>query len=1169
MIDLHLFGPPEILYNGKPLNVTRRVTRALLFFIASSQSPVSRAEVMTFFWPDADEETARVNLRESLARLRAALPEPDLILTTPETMALDTGRINVDVLEFLRISEGISWAVWKLPPEGTLSSVLYEAMSRIVTLYSPSGFLAGIDLGFSRELEHWRDTRDTAFRQIAVQFLDRLYTHTLTSNGPGAALRWLDRAVQFDRWNDELNARYLNALLKAAKVTEARKFYHLLEELYRTELEMPLPEEIVGLRNHIFTRTGKTKQLPPTWPLHPTVQSPYVGQQTAFADLRRAFASGGGAVVLGEAGLGKTRFVQEFYRKLVPAPRLLLGVCHDLESNLPFQPWIDLLRRSVQRKEWGKLAAPWVAPMSLILPEMAEIRGDVTVPRTGMEFPRNILFEAVRQTLMILSQEEPLFLFMDDVHWADESSLGLLAYLLEQSFFDSRRGFLVITARIEETNTALDRILLTSFPRRLMRIQLTQLTLDEITELAHHVLSANPPAEFVQRLFQDTGGNPFFVLETLQGLVDPSQRPDLNNVTSLPLAGSIYQLIRRRIQALPQNARDVLMIAAVYANNFEANLMEEVQNLPTAEAVQALEELEKARLIQPGPKGQEHIYMFLHEKIRECVLLEISPAMTRLLNARIAEVIEKNLHGRSGMQAALLASHYENAAMFSKAFDYWVEAAQHAYRLGLSREATQNYERAERLIPRTPVLMDEQIYRLYSTWSDMAFENDASAILERINSTLLQMGWERQSNLLIGNAYDGLSEADMSANRFKEGVEHTNLALQYLQHEKNRFEFLEATIHRGVFAYMLGQIEQSQEWFTKVLELSQDMADDQTILRSRGNARYQMAITETLMGRPVSALQYASQAMDDHMRVNWAYGRVAAFSVTGLANYFLYNFAAGREACLYGLELAERLEGWRMLGYLNAYTSMNELELGNLGGAWTHAHKTIEIGSKYHHAEITGIGFRLVGDIYAYLNAFPQAARAYQQGLAVAGENFIALDNLLRLGAIQALSGQPAGLTMIQQAKDQLTHYGIKSLVTIAAVWQATLFALLGQSDSFEQASGTAEADLLRHSRPMAVNLLEYPRAMLEVRQGKLEEALARLERVLPIYTANELAWYDINAQQLRLIVSNRLGCDISALIEKLQETLLKVELTLGNTPLQPEWDAFFRQTLDPETQFI
>ncbi|MEJ5223463.1 MAG: AAA family ATPase [Anaerolineales bacterium] len=1149
MLEIRLFGAPEVLWNNAPLSLQRRANRAMLFYLAAQGRAVDRDALTELLWPHTSLKDSRARLRETLSRLRESLPAENLLVATPDTITFDFSQVRVDYLEFMRLSNTIANTPWRIPSEMPLPPSLYEMMSRLTALFRLPGFLNTGDADFSPALSAWRDGINNTTRLMTLRCIDRLFEHALLSASIEEALDRLHTAIRIDPYNEERQARFLTTMLNAGLLQPARKHYQSLENQYRNELNLPLPEEIATLKARLFDDSRPAGKNVFTWPLRPTLKAPFVGRESSLRDLRRHFVSGGGVIILGEAGSGKTRLVQEFYKRLSPSPRLMMGVCRPMASNLPFQPWIDLLRRCISSREWKALPPAWFAPLARLMPELYEMRPDLDNYRSEVEHPKSVFFESVRQILLVASSSAPLIIFIDDVHWADDSSLGLLAYLLEQGFFTGRHGFLIMTSRLEERNASLDRLLSASYLNRVNPIQLGQLSIEEIGQLVHHVLREPPPPGFAERLAREVGGNPFAILETIGAFLDRPTRPSLAEITRLPLVSGVHQMILARLRMVSHEGRDVLRAAALYGGSLTIEMLSRVVSLPEAVVARVFVELEALHFIQPETSDGAGNYTFVHEKFRESLLQDISPAQNHLFNRRIAEVLAADFDAQGPAQAAIIAQHFEAAGLFPQAFDYWVKAAQYAYRLAAVAKATELYKRAERLIARVSNFTEEQLYTLYASWSDMASVNDDVETLFRINKMLLAYGEERGSDLLMGIAYDGLGVARVAEKQFAEGLDFAKQSLAHLERSGYRHDYLKAQTHYGINLMMLGRLPESLQRFTEALASITDVTDPR-ILRARGSLLYQLSLVSTLSGQPTLGLEYATQCLADHTRLGWAYGQVSAYAVLGMANYYLGQYEAGYQSCLKGIAQSENIQGWRMPGYLYAFAAHLALELGLLGPAWDYGQQAIFFGETHQNGELLALGYKAHGDIYLRLRQAARAAEIYQQGLTLAGEHFVSLEYLYRLGYALLQLGVADGWQYIIQSIERSEAMGLRTISANARLLRLELFDSGGTSDSFE-----AEADDLmrtlqanqRHDLAVQVELI---RVRYFLQQGQDDRARKVLGGIPKQEEARLWIWPRITLNVLRRHLLPAAGQELAPAQTDLANDLTFLRAQSGNAPL-------------------
>jgi DNA-binding SARP family transcriptional activator/tetratricopeptide (TPR) repeat protein len=1155
MLRIRLFGPPMVYDEDQPITIKRRGTRALLFYLAAQGKPVTRDHLTDNFWPDLPLEQARRTLRDNLGKIRTDLPDKSVLQTQPDVVSLDFNKVWVDLLELQSLLAKIIPALQKLPEDAHLSSGLYNQMTAAVQLWNGQPFIANGELSISEELTLWMERIQVPLHEMLRRTLRRLARHDEILGNVNKVLEWLWLIRVFDEYDDEINCKIIEAYLQNNMQAEAQEFYEAMRSLYEIELNTEMPEGILALESRLYSPPIQASLDSAQWSIRPSVQVPFIGQAEVLNQLNLAYRTGGGILVFGEAGAGKTRLVQEFVRQRENALHLFIASCQPLETGMPFAPWISLLRSSVLPEQWQKLDPIWASPLTMLLPDLTKIRPDIPVYATEhTEVPRSVLLEAIHQLLLVIAENGPLVLVIDDVHWADESTLAIVSYMLNKSFFRAGRGLLIMAARVEEQNSLLDKFLLTTYPQPLRQAELRHLNRSETAEISSYVLEKETPELFIDRVQQETGGNPFFLLQLLQSLQENTT--DLEQVQYLPITQSVHELIQRRLQVLSPEARELLSIGAVLGSYFELPVIEEAISLSEEELVSALEQLEKARLVR-HLQQEGFSYGFVHEKIREGLLSELTPPRKRLLNQRAAKALEIQLAGNFAPYSARLAQHHENAGNLSEAFDYWVMAGQYAWRLASTYESIDAYKHAERLVPRTPGLSEAQLYQLYTNWNQVAFEIDDAVLLEDLNNSLYTLGQERRNDLLIGAALGGLSDAAMARNQFAEALEHVEQAHPYIERSQNIYELIQAQMRHGTYMYMLGQIRESQSWFQKVMDLTEN-SDDPHLINLRSVSHYHMGLTETMRGYTTRGIEHAQQSSRFIARVRSTYGEVEAYSVEGLAYYLSSACQLGLEACLKGLALADRMAGWRMYGYLASYAAMNEVELALIGDAWDHAQKAIEMGQRQGHGEIVCLGYRNIGNIYLELGDLKQAASAYQQSILAAGDHFVRLESAYRYGYTQFQQGDEAAFNSIQEAVDLAFKLDAGCIGMLAMPF--LLAALLKKSDYQhfdERASWFCEQVLERFGSDKGNYLVAYLRAEDAFQRKEYETAHALVEPLIPWYAQACLPWREINCLRIQRVSAKQLDLKGADEEQRMSELLDQIENSIKEAPFGAEFQSY------------
>ncbi len=391
--------------------------------------------------------------------------------------------------------------------------------------------------------------------------------------------------------------------------------------------------------------------------------------ETLLGRLEDAMAGKGGIVAVGgEAGIGKTRLLHEFAAEARGRRvQVLWGRCYEGEWAAPLAPWVEVLRAATGVFEGEVLAeaiglgAPTLAHL---VPEIAAL-----VPGTGEPVSlgpadeRFRVFDAVAEFLFRLAATEPLVLVLDDLHWADGGSLGLLEHL--SRFVGTQSLLIVATYRDTELRRGhpLDELLaVVRRERCFQRLRLRGLARADVAQLVAATTNRVLPAPVAGAITQETGGNPFFVEELArhlleEGKLDAAVAADRLDLRALRVPEGVRQVVRRRLARLSPDAHQLLTHAVVFTGGFDFRVLQVLTELPEEALLDALDEALAAQLIQPV-SGPAETYDFVHAIVRYALYDEWSPSRRVRLHRRLAEALEQVYAGRERERAAELAAQY-------------------------------------------------------------------------------------------------------------------------------------------------------------------------------------------------------------------------------------------------------------------------------------------------------------------------------------------------------------------------------------------------------------------------------------------------------------------------------------------------------------------------------
>ena len=523
-LSVLLMGTPVVKWGDQDIHIQRKLPRALLYYLAGHNQPINRDALSLLLWPDDAPSDGRRHLRENLSKLRAELPEPDVVVVDRDLISLDAGLVSVDLLEFQSILNENRRAAGLVPHNEPLPVPIFQSLRRAVELWRGPHLLAGFDWPESETYDQWVNENNRLV-DVSYQFcVLRLADHASASGDLEGASHWLQKAANQDPYNSDLHYRILTTMLEIGRQSEIASYCNYLKELYADE--GGLPASITQLCRKLQSPVKSPIQTRIQWPPVVTLRVPMVGRGDEMHRLRKASVRGGSAVIFGEAGAGKTRLAYEFYRQEDPLPRLMLLDCQENERSLPFQTLISSLRQCVQPDEWQFLATPWRVQMANLLPELLVLFPELHHYHSPqVEDTRPQIFEAYFQLMTLLAKNQRIIFILEDAQWCDGSTLSAVEYLLGRGFFHSP-NFLIVNSRLEILNPDLVEFL--DQPRRGVpneKINLPLLEPEEILEISRSILGESLPDGILQRLKQDTGGNPLYVIEWLKSRLLAAHHP--------------------------------------------------------------------------------------------------------------------------------------------------------------------------------------------------------------------------------------------------------------------------------------------------------------------------------------------------------------------------------------------------------------------------------------------------------------------------------------------------------------------------------------------------------------------------------------------------------------------------------------------------------------------
>ena len=416
--------------------------------------------------------------------------------------------------------------------------------------------------------------------------------------------------------------------------------------------------------------------------LTPDMDLEIAGRVAERATLEQAFKSAEAGdkrltFLAGEPGIGKTRLSSELAVTAHGRGALTLyGRC-DEELGLPYQPWVEAIGYLLEEagddllEEAVRLHGP---ELSLLVPSVSRRFPDVGAPAsTDAETERYRLLQAVTALLSLISEDQPVLLVLDDLHWADKPTLTLLRHVFTN--LKSTSLMIVSTYRDSDLETGHPLIDTVAALRRENGVEQLPVTgLDDVEMVslvqisAGHELDDNAKS-MALALRQETAGNPFFAHEILRNLVevgdlslgDDGRWVIKKSFDDLALPQSVRDVVGQRIARLGDESLKALRSAAVIGKEFDLELLAEVIGSDEDDLLDLLEAAISAGVVAEVP-GRNERFRFMHTVARNTLQGELSEGRRRRMHRKIAEALETSIGADPGSRAGELATHWIAAA---------------------------------------------------------------------------------------------------------------------------------------------------------------------------------------------------------------------------------------------------------------------------------------------------------------------------------------------------------------------------------------------------------------------------------------------------------------------------------------------------------------------------
>ncbi len=441
----------------------------------------------------------------------------------------------------------------------------------------------------------------------------------------------------------------------------------------------------------------------------------FVGRETERSAIRaiidRALSGHGSLVMVGGGpGVGKSRLAMEMaeYASRVGF-KYVVGHCYERDEPFPYLPYVEIIESNLAQAasldDFRRRLGDNAAELAQLAPSLRRVFPDIAQP---LELPpvqkRRYLFQSLSEALAQAARTRSYLYILEDLHWADESTLALLIHITQRI---SQLPVVIIgTYRdgYSDGNPALVRSLEELLRLGIRPQKLSGLSKESVAQMLNGLSRRQAPENLVSAIFEESQGNPFFVEELYRHLLEEGKvfdakgqfRTDIT-IDDIDVPENVRLIIGRRLERLDENEKRVLAAAAVIGRSFSFQLLTEISQIDVDELFTVVEKAQQMGIIVPSADGPERPFTFGHELVRQTLLAGISVPRQQRLHAGVADAIERLYPNALNERAGDITDHLLKAGPFAdgrRMVHYLTLAGKGALEAGAFEEARRSFRSA-------------------------------------------------------------------------------------------------------------------------------------------------------------------------------------------------------------------------------------------------------------------------------------------------------------------------------------------------------------------------------------------------------------------------------------------------------------------------------------------
>ena len=733
-------------------------------------------------------------------------------------------------------------------------------------------------------------------------------------------------------------------------------------------------------------------------------QSEFVDRSKELEELKKnmdnAISKKGTTVFLrGEPGIGKTRLAEEFGKHVLSKGFLSLkGECLQHESMKPYLLFVDALTNYFQIASGEVIrkiieeTPPDIVNIVPIMSAFSQSFGITKKEKTsaGLKDEKERVFENMYNLILRISDKKPMVLFLDNLQWADESSLSLLQYIAK-GVADSP---IMLCCAYIPRKTGMEKlseiVQLMEKDKLFTSIDIERLDKKDVSKMIKSITEReDAPSHLIDFIYEKTNGNPFFVEEILRTIIEDNiayvenDEWVVKDLSLVKIPGTIKDVVNKIVDKLDKNGRKIIGAASAIGYRFQEDILGDIVHIDEEKLVESLDELVNMRIIFRD-ETKDGIYTFTHPMMQEIIYHRMTQNEIGGLHKKIAENMEKIYKDNIDTVLYDVVRHFVNTDEYEKTLCYSMMAGKKAKDALAFDESMKYYKIALDSLEKLDSTLENKgknadailnlgdIYRVTGEW-DPALQQYENAA--KISREIKNEEQEAKSYIKIGEIKSERNEWDEAIKNFEKGLKIS---------EKNNDArgMGEAYKNIGYVHWRKAEFDKSLDYFNKTMEYGKKINDPGMI--AYANLRIGTVYSEK--GEKEKGIEYLQKSIDISGRHGDFHTMTAAYNNIGE----IYR-AEGKydEAIWYykkQIEMAEKTGYVRLMGFGLSNSSECYAKKMELDMAKDYCDRALKIFTKLDEKYMIAASYHNYGLIYRFKKDWEKAIKYSQDCIKILKE---------------------------------------------------------------------------------------------------------------------------------------------------------------------------------------